>query len=160
MYVPNIRFCDASDLPDILALNASSPYPWPDAVIVNDMSESSAVGISYLGAFSVGREPRLLGYATLGQEADAGLLMALFVHQAHRRLGIASQLLTAVLSCAAYLEFPRLILRVRESNSAAIALYERMSFIRRGTCRRYYSDGEDAILMGVTLSRRFLEPEA
>ena len=156
MYVPEIRFCGSGDLTAILNLNASSSWPWPDSVIVNDLKETSLAGISYLGAFG-GPDPALLGYAVLGQESGAGLLMGLLVHQKYRRRGIGSQLLAAIGGCAAHLGLPRIALRVRESNAAAIALYEGFSFARGTTVRGYYSNGEDALLMSAPLPWRFLE---
>ena len=42
----------------------------------------------------------------------------------------------------------RFTLEVRQSNGAAIALYERFGFRSAGVRRRYYQDnGEDAIIM-------------
>ena len=40
-------------------------------------------------------------------------------------------------------------LEVRKSNQAAIALYEKFGFSPVNVVKRYYSDGEDAILMGI-----------
>jgi ribosomal protein S18 acetylase RimI-like enzyme len=41
---------------------------------------------------------------------------------------------------------------VRASNRGALALYEKLHFTRRATRRHYYSDGEDAIVMGKELT--------
>ena len=38
-------------------------------------------------------------------------------------------------------------LEVRASNVGAVALYEQLHFTERATRRKYYSDGEDAIVM-------------
>jgi ribosomal-protein-alanine N-acetyltransferase len=38
-------------------------------------------------------------------------------------------------------------LEVRKSNTAAIGLYERFNFKRIHIRKKYYSDGEDAIIM-------------
>lgn len=147
MYVPEIRFCGAEDLPALLELNATDLYPWPDAVIVEDLRAGSGVEVVYIGAFATTAEARLLGYAALGRESRAGLIMGLLVRAEHRRLGIATQLLSVAGDCAAYMGLDRLRLRVRRSNAPALALYERMSFTREGVSKGYYSDGEDAIVM-------------
>ena len=77
--------------------------------------------------------------------------MALIVDKNFRRMKIASQLLIAVSDCAMYLNFKRLMLRVKKSNSAAIALYSQMSFVREKVRQGYYSNGEDAIVMSAKL---------
>ncbi|MBR1672676.1 MAG: GNAT family N-acetyltransferase [Fretibacterium sp.] len=151
MYVPEIRFCNAADLPALLSLNALSACPWPESVVEGDFDEGAGVGITYLGAFTTGASQELLGYAVLGREKGDSLLMALIVRMEFRRRGIGSQLLAAAGDCASYLGFAHLRLRVRRSNAAAIALYEGMSFAKRSVSRGYYSNGEDAIVMSARL---------
>ncbi|MCR4819108.1 MAG: GNAT family N-acetyltransferase [Fretibacterium sp.] len=134
-----------------MELNSLSPCPWPESVMVGDFDENSSPGVTYLGAFATGPSQALLGYAVLGREKGDGLLMALIVRLEHRRRGIGSQLLMAVGDCASYLGFDRLRLRVRKSNVPAIALYEGMSFVQRSVSRKYYANGEDAIVMSARL---------
>lgn len=45
----------------------------------------------------------------------------------------------------------KISLEVRVSNQSAISLYEKFEFIKIGTRRRYYADGEDALLMNRNL---------
>ena len=77
--------------------------------------------------------------------------MSLIIDKNFQRRGIGTQLLLAVSDCAMYLNFRRLMLRVRKSNSPAIALYNNMSFITEKVRRGYYSNGEDAIVMSAKL---------
>lgn len=46
------------------------------------------------------------------------------------------------------------LLEVRASNSPALALYTSLGFERVGLRKRYYSDGEDAVLMTLLLRQR------
>ncbi|MBQ7193045.1 MAG: GNAT family N-acetyltransferase [Synergistaceae bacterium] len=151
MYVPDIDFLTFDDLPDVLRINAASSCSWPEEVIRSDLSDDSNSEITYLGAFATTAEAPLLGYAVLGREKREGLLMALIVDSIYRRRGIGRQLITAIGDCAVYLNFKRLRLKVRKSNSAAIALYTQMSFIGESVRRGYYSNGEDAIIMSAGL---------
>ncbi|MBQ7168481.1 MAG: GNAT family N-acetyltransferase [Synergistaceae bacterium] len=151
MYVPDIDFLTFDDLPDILRINAASSCSWPEEVIRSDLSGDSNSETTYLGAFATTAEAPLLGYAVLGREKRAGLLMALVVDAAYRRRGIGRQLLAAVGDCAVYMRFRRLKLKVRKSNSGAIALYTQMSFSGETVRRGYYSNGEDAIIMSAAL---------
>lgn len=43
------------------------------------------------------------------------------------------------------------LLEVRASNEAALRLYDSLGFQRVGLRRRYYADGEDALLMTLLL---------
>ena len=158
MFLPEIRFCGPEDVPAIIEANGLSLYPWPDAVIARDLAASSLSdplekGLSYLGAFSRGACARLLGYAVMGHEAGFALLMGLMVLPEYRRRGIGTQLVLAVAECARSLGRTRLILRVGEANAPARALYEGLSFRRGATRAHYYSDGENAVEMALSLTR-------
>lgn len=69
-----------------------------------------------------------------------------------RRRGLAAALLARVLAYAAEHRLRILLLEVRRSNEAAIALYRRHGFSIFRVRRGYYADdGEDAIEMAVAL---------
>ena len=158
MFLPEIRFCGPEDVPAIVEANGLSLYPWPDAVIARDLaasplSENAGEGLSYLGAFSRGAGSRLLGYAVMGHEAGFALLMGLMVLPEYRRRGIGTQLVLAVAECARSMGRTRLILRVGEATAPARALYEGLSFRLGATRARYYSDGENAVEMALSLPR-------
>ena len=151
MYLPEIDFLTFNDLPGILRLNASVSWAWPYEVIKSDLSDDSDNETTYIGAFATTTEASLLGYAVLGREKRTGVLMSLIVDKNFQRMGLGTQLLLAVSDCAVYLNFRRLMLRVRKSNSPAIALYTQMSFMTEKIRRGYYSNGEDAIVMSAKL---------
>ena len=151
MYLPEIKFLNINNLPEILKLNAASGCPWSEEVVRKDLLEDSQNEITYIGAFATTTEAPLLGYAVLGREKRSGLLMAIIVDDIYRRRGIATQLLMAVSDCATYLNMKVLKLKVRKSNAPAITLYSKMSFVGEKIRRGYYSDGEDAIEMAAGL---------
>ena len=151
MYLPEINFLNVNNIPEVLRLNAASECSWPESVIWEDLQENSPNETTYIGAFATTPEAPLLGYSVLGREKRAGIIMALIIDKNFRRQGIATQLLLAVSDCAMYLNMKRLRLRVRKSNSAAIALYSSLSFIGENVRRGYYSNGEDAIVMSAAL---------
>ena len=62
---------------------------------------------------------------------------------AYRGRGIAAALLNA---CEQQLQVERIRLCVRFSNTPAIRLYQRLDYVRIDAWRRYYQDGEDAIV--------------
>ena len=153
MYLPRIDFLNINHLSDILRINEKSGVSWSEDVIKADLKNNSQNEITYIGAFATNpsMEAPLLGYAVLGREKRSGVLMALLVDKHFHRKGIGSQLLLAVSDCAVYLNMKRLILRVRKSNIAAIALYSAMSFTSERVRQGYYSNGEDAIVMSAKL---------
>lgn len=154
MYLPEIDFLNYEDLPGILRLNAGSAYSWPEEVIRADLGQDSQNETTYIGAFATTAEAPLLGYAVLGREKRAGILMWLLVDEKYHRQGIGTQLVLAVGDCAMYLNMKILRLRVRKSNDAAIGLYSSLSFRRERIREGYYSNGEDAIVMSAVLPLR------
>ena len=101
--------------------------------------------------------PRLLGYAGLyhaGGLTSADLLTIATVPAARRR-GIASLMLTELVSTAREVGCPDVLLEVRQSNETAQRLYTRHGFVPIGRRRRYYqAPPEDAVVMRLTLRRR------
>ena len=154
MYLPEIDFLTYEDLPGILRLNAGIDYSWPEDVIRADLKQDSNNEAAYIGAFANTAEAPLLGYAVLGREGRAGLLMWLLVDRKYQRQGIGSQLLHAVSDCAVYMNFRILRLRVRKSNAGAIAMYSAMSFRTERVREGYYSNGDDALVMSAVLPLR------
>ena len=101
--------------------------------------------------------PRLLGYAGLyhaGGLSGADLLTIATVPAARGR-GIASLMLTELVSTAREVSCPDVLLEVRQSNETAQRLYTRHGFVPIGRRRRYYqAPPEDAVVMRLTLRPR------
>jgi len=84
--------------------------------------------------------------------ADELHLLDMVTHPEHRRRGHSRTLLSALVALARTERKRLVLLEVRQSNSAAIALYESAGFHTTGVRRGYYSDtGEDALEMRITL---------
>ncbi len=73
-----------------------------------------------------------------------GWVATLAVDPRYQRRGIGRSLLHA---CEAKLGVPRSRLTVRPSNLAAISMYEREGYVSIDLWKKYYNDGEDALLM-------------
>ena len=101
--------------------------------------------------------PRILGYAGLyhaGGLTSADLLTIATIPAARGR-GIASFMLTELVSTARELGCPDVLLEVRQSNETAQRLYTRHGFVPIGRRRRYYqAPPEDAVVMHLTLRPR------
>ena len=138
---------------------AASQGPGADRrYVVVESEESDGDGDAADRATGAGPHgPRLLGYAGLyhaGGLTSADLLTIATVPAARGR-GIASLMLTELVSTAREVSCPDVLLEVRQSNEAAQRLYARHGFVPIGRRRRYYqAPPEDAVVMQLTLSPR------
>lgn len=93
------------------------------------------------GRWYVGRRDTdgvLLAYAGAWWDGDVVQVMTLAVDRGHRRRGLGSALLTALIGHARSLAAPAVLLEVRVDNAEAIALYQREGFVVLGRRKRYY----------------------
>jgi ribosomal-protein-alanine acetyltransferase len=89
----------------------------------------------------------LVGFAMGLVQLDEAHVLDLAVATSHRRHGVGTVLLQALLEQVRTRGAGAVTLEVRRSNDAALALYRRVGFAVEGERPRYYPDGEDALLM-------------
>jgi [ribosomal protein S18]-alanine N-acetyltransferase len=138
----DIRRLTYADLPQVIAIERRAfPTPWSLAMFVLELSKPSGI------CLAARRDGRLCGYLVCSRYDTVWHLMNIAVDPDERRHGVATNLLTELLERVGD-PGARYTLEVRESNTGAIALYERFSFRAAGMRRRYYQDnGEDALIM-------------
>lgn len=93
----------------------------------------------------------MIGYAVLMPGVDEAELLDIGIAAPYQRRGYGRAMLALLLEAAAGLGKQRMVLEVRASNAAAIALYRSQGFVQIGLRRDYYpvqNGREDAILMG------------
>jgi ribosomal-protein-alanine N-acetyltransferase len=111
-------------------------------MFAGELSKPSSI---CLGAFE---HEILLGYLITSRYVDAWHVMNVAVAPDRHRTGIASGLLVRLFELTSTDDRRGYTLEVRVSNTAAIALYERLGFEPRGVRRGYYTDNrEDALIM-------------
>jgi len=137
-----IRRLTYSDLPHVIAIERRAfPTPWSLSMFVLELSKPSGICLAAV------EHGRLRGYLVCSRYDTVWHLMNVAVDPHHRRQGIASTLMTQLFD-AADRPHEQYTLEVRESNDAAIALYERFGFRGAGHRRAYYHDNrEDALIM-------------
>lgn len=134
--------------------------PWSEASIGHYAEAGNTI-------FVVARSPRTVpwefddgvrnvrevaGYAAVFCAADEGNLVSIGVKPQYREMGIARELLDICAEMAAGRGIASIYLEVRESNEAAIGLYEKTGFEKTGKRPRFYRDPEeDALLYKKTL---------
>ena len=89
-------------------------------------------------------QSRLCGFAVAWRVAGETQVLYLAVRPTARRRGIGTGLLQALLAASG--PGPA-TLELRASNAAAAALYSKIGFRQVGRRRRYYRDGEDALVL-------------
>ncbi|HEL2279241.1 TPA: ribosomal protein S18-alanine N-acetyltransferase [Streptococcus suis] len=111
--------------------------PWTLEQIASSMSSQDE---EYYLAYE-GQE--LVGFLAVQTVLDEMEILQIAVRADFQRLGIASQLMAAVMDWDG-----DIFLEVRESNSAAQALYTRQHFTKIGKRKDYYRNPvEDAVIM-------------
>jgi ribosomal-protein-alanine N-acetyltransferase len=96
-------------------------------------------------------EGEVVGHATASIVADIAELQRIAVDRAHRRTGLATRLLDAVIGAAREGGADRVLLEVREDNAGALAFYAARGFVEVDRRRRYYRDGATAVVLRLGL---------
>jgi ribosomal-protein-alanine N-acetyltransferase len=96
-------------------------------------------------------EGEVAGHAVASVVADIAELQRIAVDRAHRRTGLATALLDAVVGTAREGGADRLLLEVREDNAGALAFYAARGFVEVDRRRRYYRDGATAVVLRLGL---------
>lgn len=90
----------------------------------------------------------VLGYCGIYMAADEGEITNVAVKPEFRRCHIADEMLQALLSDSEAGDIRYIYLEVRVSNAAAIGLYEKHGFTRKGIRKNFYEKPqEDAYVM-------------
>lgn len=93
----------------------------------------------------------VVGVGSLWLAPDDAHITSLAVAEEARRRGHGRRLVTALVALAGSLGAKAVTLEVRASNGAARSLYGGCGFEEVGERRRYYADGEDAVIMTLAL---------
>ena len=146
-----IRAAAPDDVPAIadLELDSLGVDAWSEG-LVSEGVHGRLPTVHYLVA-EVGGE--VAAYAAASIVADVAELQRIAVDGAHRRTGLATELLHAVVALAGDGEAERLLLEVREDNAGALAFYAARGFGEIARRRRYYRDGATAVVLQLTLGR-------
>ena len=142
-----IRRLTYADLPHAIAIERRSfPTPWSLAMFVLELSKPASVCLAAL------RGERMVGFLICSRYDTVWHVMNVAVDPDHRRRGMGRTLIERLVDEVAD-PAARYTLEVRQSNEAAIRLYEQFGFRPAGIRRRYYQDnGEDAVIMWRTQS--------
>jgi len=142
-----IRKMDLSDIPYVYneelkifgkSLGEKTLY---NEIMYNDMSRYFIVLVDNKRAGYVG------SWLTLPNAE----ILNLFVSEDYRGLGIGAQLMDKVIEVCNENDIENLTLEVRMSNKYAIKLYKEIGFKKVSVRKKYYENGEDALLLVLEL---------
>lgn len=91
----------------------------------------------------------ILGYAIFWVMFEQAQLASIAVDPSYRKLGKGWQLLNQAIETAQEEGCELFTLEVRVGNTPAKSMYERRGFTPIHLSKNYYSDGEDALVMGL-----------
>lgn len=94
------------------------------------------------------------GYLCLKQLLDEGEILDVAVSSRFRGRGVGKLLVRWAMEFCREREVALLGLEVRAGNAEAIGLYRAMGFREVGRRKRYYDNGDDAILMDISISSK------
>ena len=138
---------DAAHAAEVAALEARimGSDAWNERLVADELPRADRTWWAAYAGASDGLQ--LVGYAG-GWVVDGDVqILKVGVDPAWRRHGIARELLSRVASDARDLGARTCSLEVRAGNEGAQAFYRALDFESLGTRPRYYSDGEDALIM-------------
>jgi len=131
------------DLDQVLEIERKSfPHPWLRQHFIDELNAQYAFPFSAFDASG-----RLLGYICPMQLLDEGHILDVAVDPEVRGAGVGRLLVRKVLEECRGNGASFVSLEVRESNLPAITLYKKMGFAEVGRRKRYYENGEDALMM-------------
>lgn len=147
-----VRRAVPDDLPGILAIEAESlAASGGPAFLERAVSDPNVIVVVVIGG-----DRRVAGYAVARHAVDDLEIDDLAVAAASRRRGIGGALLDALLDVGSQRGAARVVLEVRASNQAALALYASRGFETVGSRPAYYARGsEDAVVLARSLQSSF-----
>ena len=147
--MPAFRRATLADLPAIMhAESGAHAYPWSEKVMQRYLLKPDCVWL-------LEQSGTHIGHAVVTLIVGESELLMMTVAPEFQRQGYGKVLLQQVLDQLRSAGAECMFLEVRESNAAAIALYEGLGFGENGRRRDYYpapGGSEDALLYSMDLS--------
>lgn len=142
-----MREMTEKDLEQVIALEkACFKEPWLEKECLYELNENP-----FSHGFVLEDEGEIVGYAFFWETFELAQVARIGVNPEKRKKGYGTILMKEMMEHARENECEFVSLDVRTSNVAAQALYKKMGLIPVNVSKKYYSDGEDAIVMSGAL---------
>ena len=158
-----VREMKIDDLPQVLQIQKALAFQdWNERQFIAEITADYALCVVYAEAaqFNTNEDPRdsigasplqndskdILGYAVFHLMGPDSELLSIAANASHQRAGIGTALLNAGLAHLDFAKGDKMFLEVREGNTKARRFYEKHGFEPYAERKKYYADGENAIL--------------
>lgn len=134
-----IRLMHADDFSAIEVILINTQSDWTLQIIQDCSTE-------YYVRWVILKGDCVVGFVIVKNNIDSWEIMQIVIDKQYQRQGLAKQLLTHVIMEAKKNHIQKIQLEVRESNHPVISLYKKIGFVETGLRKKYYSNGENAVL--------------
>jgi ribosomal-protein-alanine N-acetyltransferase len=143
-----LRPMGKSDLDTIMAIESTVyGFPWTRQIFADCLRVGYCCRVCEMDA-------HIVGYSVMSMGASEAHILNVSVKHEYQRRGLGYNLLQHMLSIALKHNVHTVFLEVRPSNTAALALYDKLGFNQIGIRRDYYPSlkgREDAVILALTL---------
>jgi len=138
-----IRKMTPVDIDEVMRIEKESfSLPWSRESYQGELSNNFATYL--VGDY----EGEVIGYGGIWVVFEEAHITNVAVDPAYRKTGVGRALMEELERTARQRKASRILLEVRPSNVAALALYRGLGYLTSGLRKEYYSDNnEDAIIM-------------
>lgn len=148
----SFRPATEEDLVKILEIEKKSyPLPWTEAQFKEELSKPFS---HFLVLTDDETDTEIAGYIVYWMLFEEVHILNVTVNLEWRGLGLGQRLIRNAVSDALKKDLKRLFLEVRKSNTAAVALYQKIGFFVDHVKKGFYADGEDAYFMVLFLQQK------
>ncbi len=132
-----LRIATLNDINGIKAVeNRCFSTPWSENMIISSIENGCIVVVAEI-------DNKVVGYAGLYPSGDITNVAVIPNEQGK---GYGTELVKELIKVAKINDIEKLFLEVRVSNIKAIKLYEKCGFEKISVRKKYYKDGEDALI--------------
>ena len=132
---------------DIDTIAAMGQICFPEEPWSRDMVAAEFSGVNPSRYYVAEEDGMICAYAGIWLIPPEGYITNVAVHPNRRRQGLGSLVLRKLMEEGLAEGVTDFTLEVRVSNAPAIALYRGFGFEEAGVRRRYYTNGEDALIL-------------
>lgn len=145
MAIVNVRPMEIKDIDEVMEIeNSCFVAPWKKEDILKEINDNV---YAFPTVIELINNQKVVGFVDYWITFGSATICQIAIKNEYRRLGLATTLLKEVVDECYNKKASTLSLEVRVSNVVAINFYQKNGFVKLITKPKYYSNGEDAILM-------------
>jgi len=147
------RQMELEDLETVKSIDKLAfPNPWPENAFQYELEKNTNARL-WVGELKKVGKSTLVALAVIWIILDEAHIGTIAIHPEYQKRGLGQQFLAFICKQLISEKITKIFLEVRQSNRAAIYLYEKFGFIIDGERKHYYRDNnETAILMSAPIN--------